>query len=266
MTTSPRADTNARTPCRAISRLLALPQHLAHADLDGHRAGAAVPARARRDPRRAAAAAQPQRGQGRRSTSPSTRSIGPWLDRLQAFDVFSSFWFTAIYVLLFISLVGCLTPRLLEHVRSLRATPGAPRRATWPGCPSTTTAEVPGDAATPSPRMSSQRLRGWRRRHPHATATPSRSPPRRATCASSATSSSTSRCSACWSRWPPASCSATRATSSSSPTAGPGFCSASPAAFDSFRAGNTVDGTSLYPICLRVNDFEATLPAAAGRR
>src|SRR4029077_20912684 len=39
---------------------------------------------------------------------------------------------------------------------------------------------------------------------------------------------------------------------------GPGFCSASPAAFDSFRAGNTVDGTSLSPICLRVNGFEAT--------
>ena len=38
---------------------------------------------------------------------------------------------------------------------------------------------------------------------------------------------------------------------------GPGFCSASPAAFDSFRAGNTVDGTSLHPICVRVNDFEA---------
>ena len=38
---------------------------------------------------------------------------------------------------------------------------------------------------------------------------------------------------------------------------GPGFCSASPAAFDSFRAGNTVDGTSLHPICVRVNDFQA---------
>ena len=38
---------------------------------------------------------------------------------------------------------------------------------------------------------------------------------------------------------------------------GPGFCSASPAAFDSFRAGNTVDGTSLYPMCVRVNDFQA---------
>src|ERR1700752_198307 len=38
---------------------------------------------------------------------------------------------------------------------------------------------------------------------------------------------------------------------------GPGFCSASPAAFGSFRAGNTVDGTSLHPICIRVNDFQA---------
>ena len=103
------------------------PQHLAHADVDGHRAGAAVPAGARRDPRRAAAAAQPQRGQGRQYIAEHP-TIGPWLDRLQAFDVFSSFWFTAIYVLLFISLVGCLTPRLVEHVRSLRATPvAAPR-------------------------------------------------------------------------------------------------------------------------------------------
>lgn len=63
-------------------------------------------------------------------------TIGPWLNRLQAFDVFSSFWFTAIYVLLFISLVGCLTPRMIEHARSLRATPVA-APATWPGCPST---------------------------------------------------------------------------------------------------------------------------------
>ena len=38
---------------------------------------------------------------------------------------------------------------------------------------------------------------------------------------------------------------------------GPGFCSASPAAFDTFRAGNSVDGTSLYPMCVRVNDFQA---------
>ena len=30
----------------------------------------------------------------------------PWLDKLQAFDVYSSAWFSAIYLLLFISLIG----------------------------------------------------------------------------------------------------------------------------------------------------------------
>ena len=59
-------------------------------------------------PGRAAAAAQPQRGQGRQYIL-AHPVIGPWLERLQFFEVFSSIWFTAIYVLLFISLVGCLT-------------------------------------------------------------------------------------------------------------------------------------------------------------
>ena len=61
-------------------------------------------------------------------------TIGPWLDRLQMFDVFSSSWFTAIYVLLFVSLVGCLTPRTIEHIRSLRATRCRHPRI-CPGCP-----------------------------------------------------------------------------------------------------------------------------------
>ena len=181
-------------------------------------------------------------------------TIGPWLDRLQAFEVFSSFWFTAIYVLLFVSLVGCLTPRLFEHVRSLRAKPvAAPRNLGR--LPKHHTAEVAGEpdavAATVSERLTGGGASRAKR------VTPSRSRPKRAICASSATSSSISRCSACSSRWPSGSCSATRATSSSIADGGPGFCSASPAAFDSFRAGNTVDGTSLNPICLRVNDFDA---------
>src|ERR1700727_3311200 len=71
-------------------------------------------------------------------------TIGPWLDQLQAFDVFSSFWFTAIYVLLFVSLVGCLTPRIVEHARSLRATPvPAPRNLAR--LPKHTTAVVAGE-------------------------------------------------------------------------------------------------------------------------
>ena len=56
---------------------------------------------------------------------------GPWLDRLQMFDVFSSVWFSAIYILLFTSLVGCVLPRTKAHLKALRsAPPRTPRRFT----------------------------------------------------------------------------------------------------------------------------------------
>jgi len=53
----------------------------------------------------------------------------PVLDGLGLFDVFSSPWFAAIYILLFLSLIGCVLPRVAAHWRSMRApTPPAPRR------------------------------------------------------------------------------------------------------------------------------------------
>jgi cytochrome c biogenesis protein len=59
----------------------------------------------------------------------SHRSAGPWLDRLGFFDVYSSPWFAAIYLLLFISLVGCVVPRSKIHWRAMRAQPPrAPER------------------------------------------------------------------------------------------------------------------------------------------
>ncbi len=55
--------------------------------------------------------------------------LGRWLDRLQMFDVFSSPWFASIYLLLMISLVGCLLPRSRQHWSAMRAQPpAAPRR------------------------------------------------------------------------------------------------------------------------------------------
>lgn len=48
---------------------------------------------------------------------------GRWLDRLQFFGVYGSVWFSAIYVLLFVSLVGCLVPRAIEYARALVAKP-----------------------------------------------------------------------------------------------------------------------------------------------
>jgi cytochrome c biogenesis protein len=57
------------------------------------------------------------------------RSTGPWLDRLGFFDVYSSPWFAAIYLLLFVSLVGCVVPRSKIHWRAMRAQPPrAPQR------------------------------------------------------------------------------------------------------------------------------------------
>lgn len=54
---------------------------------------------------------------------------GPWLDRFQMFDVFSSVWFSAIYLLLFTSLVGCVLPRAKAHLKALRSSPPrTPRR------------------------------------------------------------------------------------------------------------------------------------------
>src|SRR6185312_8321445 len=47
----------------------------------------------------------------------------PILDKFQLFDVYNSVWFSAIYLLLFISLVGCVIPRTLHHLRALRSKP-----------------------------------------------------------------------------------------------------------------------------------------------
>lgn len=55
--------------------------------------------------------------------------LGAWLDRLGLFDVYASVWFSAVYLLLFVSLIGCIVPRIAMHGRALRARPPrAPRR------------------------------------------------------------------------------------------------------------------------------------------
>lgn len=54
--------------------------------------------------------------------------LAPWLDRLQLFDVFASSWFAAIYLLLLVSMLGCVLPRCLRLWRSVRAAPPAAPR------------------------------------------------------------------------------------------------------------------------------------------
>lgn len=48
---------------------------------------------------------------------------GPILDKLQMFDVYSSVWFSAVYILLFVSLIGCVVPRAIAHWKSWRSKP-----------------------------------------------------------------------------------------------------------------------------------------------
>jgi cytochrome c biogenesis protein len=85
-------------------------------------------------------------------------TVGPVLDRFQLFDVFSSAWFSAIYLLLFISLVGCLLPRTRLHLRALlRKPPAVPR--TLSRLPVSQAWEAHGDVLARAEKA----LRGWRK-------------------------------------------------------------------------------------------------------
>ncbi len=85
------------------------------------------------------------------------RTVGPLMDRLQLFDVFSSAWFAAIYLLLFISLVGCLLPRTRLHLRALRAKPPAVPKV-LSRLPASESWESGEDVLT----RAAKALRGWR--------------------------------------------------------------------------------------------------------
>ncbi|GAA2107420.1 cytochrome c biogenesis protein ResB [Microlunatus panaciterrae] len=50
-------------------------------------------------------------------------TLGPLYDKVGLFNVFTSPWFSAIYLLLFVSLVGCIIPRVRVYARALRAAP-----------------------------------------------------------------------------------------------------------------------------------------------
>ncbi len=75
-------------------------------------------------------------------------ALGKVYNTLGLFDVFASPWFAAIYLLLFVSLAGCVLPRSGKHLKAMRARPPAaprhidrlPEAATW------STAMGPGEA------------------------------------------------------------------------------------------------------------------------
>lgn len=73
--------------------------------------------------------------------------ITPVLEFFQVFTTYSSVWFSAIYLLLFVSLIGCVIPRTKHHFDALRARPPKTpaRLARLEGF---TTRETSTDAAT----------------------------------------------------------------------------------------------------------------------
>ncbi|XVQ11904.1 cytochrome c biogenesis protein ResB [Spirillospora sp. CA-255316] len=73
----------------------------------------------------------PQRGQAPEKVAEyfdEHATLAPWFDRLSLFDVFAAPWFAAIYILLFVSLAGCVIPRAFQHYKAMRARPPAAPR------------------------------------------------------------------------------------------------------------------------------------------
>ncbi|WP_378734285.1 cytochrome c biogenesis protein ResB [Nocardia brasiliensis] len=183
-------------------------------------------------------------------------TLGPWMDRFELFDVFASFWFTAIYVLLFISLVGCILPRTVDHYRALRTPPvRAPRNLTrLPHHYSGTAEQTPDDVIA----QVRNELRGWR--------TEVRPGARDGEITLAAEKGYTRELGNLVFHLALVGLLIAIAVGKLFgyegsviviANNGPGFCTTSPAVFDSFKAGNVNDGTGMAPICVRVKDFKA---------
>ncbi len=188
--------------------------------------------------------------------------LGPILDRLGFFDVIASPWYSAIYLLLAISLVGCVTPRTIELVKQWRAKPGrAPRNLS----------RLPHHAvvtASDDPAECAERIRialrhkgfgGWRavvRTEDNGAVTVSaeRGYLREV-------GNLVFHLSVLGLLLTMAIGSLFGYTGSILVTEGDGFCSSAPVAYDNFAPGRMVDGTDMAPFCIQVQKFEAAYDA-----
>jgi cytochrome c biogenesis protein len=179
---------------------------------------------------------------------------GRLLDRLQFFDVYAGVWFSAIYLMLFVSLVGCLLPRTLEYAKQLTAKPVlTPRNLSRLPHHETATVDGSPEDAIAAART---RLRGWRM---------------------------VEREEADGARTVSAERGYLRETGNLVfhfamlglivtlalgkmvnyegqvivLANGSEFCNSGTLNYDSFRPGLRVDGTDLSPFCVRVNEFDA---------
>ncbi|MDT7653059.1 MAG: cytochrome c biosis protein [Pseudonocardiales bacterium] len=181
-------------------------------------------------------------------------AIAPVLDRLGFFDVFAAPWFAAIYLLLMVSLVGCVLPRTIEHAKNLRAAPVVtPRNLARLPHHATATLDVGPDEAAERIRG---RLRRWRMLEtedgPGRTISAEKGYLREA-----------------GNLLFHLSLIGLLLGFAAGKLYGYGgqvivlsdggqFCNTGILGYDSFQAGLRVDGTNLTPFCLRVDNFEAT--------
>ncbi|WKD62108.1 Cytochrome c biogenesis protein Ccs1 [Corynebacterium ciconiae DSM 44920] len=180
-------------------------------------------------------------------------------DKLQLFDVFSSTWFTAIYVLLFVSLIGCILPRSWEHYQAMKQPPvRAPKRLERLPHHSRGTVAASEDEVLAAARSC---MKGWRLKE--YSAEQDRMGQR-----SLAGEKGYARelanlvfhlglvgmlITMAWGRlsYYEGQVIVVADTEESQ------FCNTAVANYDSFRHGATFDGTSLNPFCLDVHDFTA---------
>ena len=175
--------------------------------------------------------------------------LAPLLDRLGAFDVFGAPWFAAIYLLLMVSLIGCVLPRTFDDVRALRAVPVATPR-NLARLPHHASGTVEFDAAAVRAK-----LRGWRiaEREEGASRTFSAEKGYSREVGNLLFHLSLVGLLIGFAAGKLFGYEGQVIVQSG----GGEFCNTGILGYDSFRAGIQVDGTDLAPFCVRVDDFSA---------
>lgn len=191
-------------------------------------------------------------------------TLGPLLDRLGFFAVFASPWFAAIYLLLCISLVGCVTPRIRELITQLIRPPVAcPRNLRR--LPHHTDIEVAGEPVAVAERISAGLGRGvlrWRR-------------VTRVEADGSVTVSAEKgylrevgnllfhlALLGLLASFAVGKLVGYEGTVLVTAGENQGYCNSSPIVYDDFRPGALVDGTRLAPFCIDLDTFNATYTPA----
>lgn len=204
----------------------------------------------------------PQRNLNEPKTDAYIAEHGWWgtlLDRLGFFDVYASVWFSAVYLLLMVSLVGCLLPRSVEYYRAMRTEPVlTPRNLAR--LPHHAKAEVAGEVGD-AVEAARKRLRGWRlveREESGGVRTVSAERGYLREAGNLVFHFGMLGLIIAFALGKMYSYEGQVIVQAD----GQQFCNSGIFAYDSFNPGLRVDGTELTPFCVRVNDFEPTFTEA----